>query len=199
MVTETEVKFVNVNIDEVRKKLQEIGAVCEHPMVLMKRVIIDYPDERLQKSDAYIRVRDEGERISLTYKKFDSLEVGGAKEIETTVDSFDDTVKIFEASGLAVRSLQESKRETWKFENVEIVLDKWPWLNPYIEIEGESVDELKKAAKKLGYRWENAISGDVMAAYRVQYPHLKDDESVGSLKEVRFGAPLPEILKSQVV
>jgi adenylate cyclase, class 2 len=136
MNREIEAKFLSVDIESVREKLNEAGAICRHPMRLMRRAIIDYPDSRMQhESDAYIRVRDEGDKITLTYKKFTSLELGGALELETIVTDFEKTIEIFEAVGLPTKSFQESKRETWELDGVEIVIDEWPWLDTYIEIE----------------------------------------------------------------
>lgn len=196
MKTETEVKFLDVDFDAVRNKLKSTGAVCEQPMRLMRRAIIDYPDTRLQRErDAYIRVRDEGIKITLTYKQFNSLGVSGAQEIETTAGSFDDTIKIFEAIGMRVRSLQESKRETWRLEEIEIVLDEWPWLKPYIEIEGENEEAIKAVAIKLGFDWNDAVFGDVMAAYRAEYSNLSLKHSIGTLPYVGFNEPLPSMLK----
>jgi adenylate cyclase class 2 len=198
MKTEIEVKFLSLSHDEVRKRLLEIGATCVHPMRLMKRAIIDFTNHRLVQgeSNAYVRVRDEGDKVTLTYKQFNSLSVDGAQEIETTVGSFEDAIAIFIAIGLEVMSFQESKRETWEYKGYEIVLDEWPWLNPYIEIEGMSEDGLKLIATELGLQWDKAAFGDVMVAYRAQYPHLKVGESVSGLKEVRFNTPAPQFLIS---
>jgi len=92
-------------------------------------------------------------------------------------------------------SFQESRRETWEFDGATIELDEWPWLDPYVEIEGLREEDVKGAAKKLGLEWDNAIFGDVMAAYRTQYPHLRPQDTVGSLAEVKFGGEPPEFLK----
>ena len=40
-----------------------------------------------------------------------------------------------------------------------------------------------------------ALFGDVMAAYRQQYPHLSKDDTVGSIPEVRFDSEVPDFLK----
>lgn len=198
MNTEFEVKFVAVDHDNVREKLKAVGAKCEYPMRLMKRAIIEDTNGEMQEKDAYIRVRDEGDKITLTYKQFDALSVDGAKEIETTVGSFDDAVRIFDAVGLKTRSMQESKREKWNLGGAEIVLDEWPWLNTYIEIEGANEKKLQEVASMLDFDWEDAVFGDVMAAYRVQYPHLSLTDSVVSLPVVSFGMPLPDLLKDPV-
>ena len=197
MNTEIEAKFLHINHEEIRQKLTEMKAVCIAPIRLMRRAIIDYPDRRLQtgKPNSYIRVRDEGDKVTLTYKQFDSLSVDGAKEVEATVDSFEDVVKIFTSIGLEVVSIQESKRETWQYGNCEIVPDEWPWLDPYIEIEASTESELRELATKLNLDWTNAVFGDVMVAYRNQYPYLTESQTVGKIKEVRFDLPFPDSLK----
>lgn len=157
----------------------------------MKRAILDYPDRRMQeKKWAFIRVRDEGEKTTLTYKQFDKLSVDGAKEIEVVVSDFNDTIGIFTAIGLELKSFQESKRETWKVGDVEIMLDEWPWLDPYIEIEAASEEILKQVAGELDLKWEEAAFGDVMVAYRAQYPYLTEQDTVGTIASVKFGTPL---------
>jgi adenylate cyclase, class 2 len=194
MKTEIEAKFLSIDKDEIRRKLLDAGAVCVTPMRLMRRAIIDYSDRRLQtgQPSGYIRVRDEGNKITLTYKQFDSLTVDGAKEIETVVDSFEDTVSLLTAIGLEVVSIQESRRETWEYENCEIMLDEWPWLNPYIEIEGADEETIRDVSSKLGLDWSDAVFGDVMVVYRHQYPYLTDKQTIGTIKEVLFESTFPE-------
>lgn len=194
MKNEIEAKFVNINIDDIRSRLTELGAILIQPMRDMQRVIIDTPE--LKKKDAFVRIRNEGDKTTITYKQFNSLSIDGVKEVEITVDDFDTAVTLFKEAGLAYGSLQESRRETWKLDEVEIVIDEWPWLNPYIEIEAPSEDLVISTSEKLGFNWDDAIFGDVMAAYRVQYPHLGLNDTVGNLPEVRFGDPLPDLLKS---
>ena len=191
MQAEIEVKFLDINHEELRKKLESLGAICEKPMRLMRRVVID--SDVMKSKGGFLRVRDENGKITMTYKQFDQLSVDGAKELEVTISDFDTAVQILEQAGLPYRSFQESKRETWKFEGAEVVLDEWPWLKPYIEIEGESESQLQQIASKLGLDWTNAQFGDVMVAYRAQYPHLNEQDTVGNIKSVKFGDPLPEL------
>ena len=195
MKTEIEVKFLDVSFDDVRIKLKELGAVCEQPMRIMRRVAIHNDFMRTGK-DSFLRVRDEGYRVTMTYKQFDDLSVDGAKEIEVEVSSFEDTVAILEQAGLQQHTAQETKRENWRLGTVEIMLDEWPWLKPYIEIEGESEEELKNLAEKLGFNWKEAVFGDVMAAYRVEYPHLTLKDTVAMVPVVKFGESLPDLLTS---
>lgn len=193
--TEIEVKFIRINLDDIRQRLTQAGATLEQPMRSMRRVISDTVNHDQWE---FLRVRDEGDKITLTFKKFDSskeLSIDSAQEIEVQVSDFQKTIDLLSATGLEFRSFQESKRETWQLGEVEIVLDVWPWLDPYMEIEGSTEAQLKEVAEKLGLDWQHAVFGDVMAAYRAQYPHLKLNETVGDLASVRFGDPLPDFLK----
>lgn len=193
MKSEIEAKFIDTDHDEIRQKLTDLGARLEKPLRTMRRVAINTP--HMEAKDAFVRIRDEGDKVTITYKQFDSLSVDGAKEIEIIVSHFDESIALLAAAGLVHGSYQETKRETWRLGDTEIMLDAWPWLNPFIEIEGVDIKSVKKTAKLLGFDWKDAIFGDVMAAYRVQYPHLKPNDTVGILAEVKFDDPLPDLLK----
>jgi adenylate cyclase class 2 len=197
MKTEIEAKFLNVNFDEVRAKLTELGAVCEQPMRLMRRVIVEPDFIKERGENSLLRLRDEGDKITLTWKEFRDQSLTGAYERAVTVSDFDETVEILKAAGLDYRSYQESRRETWTLGDVEIVLDEWPWINPYIEIEGPTEASVKKTAEKLGFKWEDAVFGSADVIYKLEYPHLKN-RGVIDVKEVRFEDSTPELLGERV-
>ena len=195
--TEIEAKFLNVDFDNIRTKLKSLGAKCEQPMRLMRRVIIEPPE--LEEKNAFIRVRDEGDKVTLTYKQFDDqTSVHGTKEIEVQVSDFDTTIALLQQVGLEHCSFQESRRETWKLGEVEIALDEWPWLDPYIEIEGYSEEVVRNTARQLGFDWESAVFGKVTTAYQKQYPAMKLDQ-FGTIERAVFGDPIPEIISGQKV
>ncbi|MEI6229022.1 MAG: class IV adenylate cyclase [Candidatus Saccharibacteria bacterium] len=194
METEIEAKFTQIDIDKTRVKLRALGAACEQPMHEMKRVTIDTPE--MKAKNAFVRIRDQGDKITVTYKQFDSLSLHGAQEIEIEVNDFDKTVKLFTAVDRPHFSSQESRRETWQLGDAEIVIDEWPWLDPYLEIEGPDEQSVKKVASDLKLDWDKAVFGDVMSAYKIQYPHIGPHDTIGNLPEVKFGAPLPDIFKT---
>ena len=47
---------------------------------------------------------------------------------------------------------QIKMRIAYDYKNTEIVIDKWPMLNPYVEIEGPTADEINETVEMLGYR-----------------------------------------------
>ena len=189
MKTEIEVKFVDVDIDDIRERLKNAGAELVQPMRLMRRVLID--TEEMDKENKYLRIRDEGNEVTMTLKQHVAEELGGAREIETTVGDFDAAIAIFKEFDLHHRTYQESRRETWKYKNVEVVIDEWPWINPYIEIEGNSEDEVKSAAAELGFDWNDAMFGSVDVIYNRDYPHMTV-RGIIDIKEGHFGDPVPD-------
>jgi len=198
MNTEIEAKFTDIEIDEIRTKLTNLGAILEQPMRLMRRVVIHSPE--MTGLNAFLRVRDEGYRTTITYKQFDGDTVDGAKEHEVEVSSFDEAISILSASGLKYDTYQESKRENWRIGDTEIMLDEWPWLKPYMEIEGESEEAIKKVADLLGFNWPDAVFGGVANVYKKQYPHIGDGGNRIINQEwpiIKFGDPMPALLTNK--
>ena len=71
----------------------------------------------------------------MTYKCIHNDSIDGVEEHEIIVDDFDAAAKILEKTGIKNTSTQENYREIWKNNEIEICIDTWPGLAPYIEIE----------------------------------------------------------------
>lgn len=190
MAAEIEVKFLNIDHDEIRATLAAAGATLAQPMRLMRRQLFDFPDGRLHAARSRLRVRDEGNKTTLTSKT--GSDGNYAEEYETTVSSYESTVEILEAIGLQAYTTQQTKRETWHLDDAEVVLDVWPWLAPYIEIEGPTEDSIKTAAAKLGLDWEYGVFGSADTAYRAQYPRMTASDTVGTVADLSFDGPIPQ-------
>lgn len=158
METEFEAKFYPVNKEEYRQKLQDIGAELTVPERKMRRTMADkraYPNLRCN----YIRVRDESNKITMTAKVHadERGKVSDQKETEIVISDFDKAVEILQLIGLEPNRYQETLRETWEFDGAEIVIDTWPCLEPYTEIEARSEEKVREVAEKLGFNWEDKI------------------------------------------
>ncbi|HVW23154.1 MAG TPA: class IV adenylate cyclase [Candidatus Saccharimonadales bacterium] len=198
MPAEIEAKFLNVDIEDIRARLKAAGAKLEQPMRLMRRDLFDHADDRY-KNGGYqerLRIRDEGGKIAINYKRAGE-DSPYAHELESTIDSYENMKQILEAVGLKSISYQETKRETWLLDETEVVIDEWPWLKPYIEIEGPSEEAIKAVAAKIGFSWEEAKYGSVDTAYRAEYPKMDEDDSISEVAIVKFDLPLPTYLKER--
>jgi adenylate cyclase class 2 len=193
MKTEIEAKFLNVDVDKIKAKLKEIGATLKYPERFMKRKVFDFPDSRLRKEGAWVRVRDEGEgEITLSYKKLVDRTLHGTKEITLDVNNFETMCDFLQACGLDSKSYQETKREKWIIGESEITIDTWPWIPTFVEIESETEEEIHKVSDMLDFDWNNALHGSVETAYQDLF-NVTDDE-IDGWEEITF-IPVPDWLE----
>jgi len=193
MKTEIEAKFLNIDVDKFRLKLKEVGAVLKYPERLMKRKVFDFPDGKLRREGAWVRVRDEGDGlITLSYKKLVDRTLQGTKEITLNVNNFETMCDFLQACGFDSKSYQETKREKWIIGNSEITIDTWPWIPTFVEIESETEEEIHKISNVLGFEWDKALHGSVETAYQEVFD-VTDDE-IDSWEEITF-IPVPDWLE----
>lgn len=194
MQTEIEAKFLDVDHDALRARLKELGATCEQPMRTMHRKRFDFPDGSLQKKGGWARVRDEGYKITMSYKQMADRSLHGTSEICLTIDDFAQGEAFLQALGLEATSYQETKRESWRLGNLEIELDQWPWTKPYMEVEGPDEAALKIFAEQLGLDWGKAVHGSVEIVYTSEYDVT--DEEFNTWEVITF-TPVPAWLEAK--
>jgi len=153
---EIEVKFLNINSTLIEKKLKEIGARKIFKK-LYKRKAFDYPDLRLDKAGAWLRLRDEGDKITLAFKQRIGVKTHdgktndkGMEEIEVEVNDFEKTADILSRIGFKEKHYAENKRIRYQLGDIEFDIDFFPQLEPYLEIEASSWEKIDKAIKLLG-------------------------------------------------
>jgi adenylate cyclase class 2 len=187
MDIEFEAKFYPVNKDEIRKATEKIGAKLVKPERKMRRVISNSRAYPQLKCD-YIRIRDEGEGTVRLSAKVHALEGGAVadqKEVDVKVSDFDKMLEILELMNLKPTKYQETLREEWEYQGAEIVIDTWPGLEPYIEIEAHSEDEVKEVAEKLGFDWEKKIITSNVEIFCKVY-NLNEDEVLKRMDYITF-------------
>lgn len=192
MKNEIEAQFLDINKDDVRLKLREIGAELKKPEVLMRRVVF-YTGEH-----SFARVRDEGDKIVMTYKNVrDDYSILGTKEVNVEVSDYDDAILFLEGCGLKIKARQETKREIWKLGEAEICIDTWPWIPTFTEIEGPTEDSVWQTANKLGFQKEQAKFGSVDTTYQHYYGIETDTVNLHT-PEILFNMEPPEWAKKDI-
>lgn len=169
MKPEIEAKFLDIDFDEFRQRLQQAGAELVQPMRLMRRRNYDQADGSLEAKGGWVRLRDEGDRITLAYKQLNNREIDGTHEVTVEVNNFDDSAILLENAGLRQTSYQETKRESWVLDGVQIELDEWPWVPTFIETEAATDQEIVAVAARLGLDMDQAVHGSVEIVYRNYY------------------------------
>ena len=150
---EIEVKFLNIDTDLIIKKLEDLGAKKIFDQLYRRRVF-DYPDWRLDKDSSWLRLRDEGEKITLAFKKrinpgLNGLNDQGMEEREIEVSDFEKTADILLSIGFVEKHYVENRRIRYVLDDIEFDIDFYPQLEPYLEIEASSWEKIEEAIKLL--------------------------------------------------
>jgi len=161
---EYEAKFVGINNDELLARIAGLGGGSVQERTLMKRHTFDFPDT--ERRGEYIRVRDEGGRVTLSYKHKVDATLSGMREINLQVDDYGSAVNLITQLGMKPASYEENYRTTYLLNDATITLDEWPDLPPFIEIEASSEASVVEACRLLGLDIGQALFGDVGVVYR---------------------------------
>lgn len=169
MQIEYEATFADINKDEVRDRLQKAGGRLIKSEFMQKRRNFNLPKGN-EIAGGWMRVRNEDDKITMSLKVVnDNLKIEDQKEICLKVDSFENAQDFLMAIGCTKKAYQESKRELWDLDGVEVCIDEWPYLEPFVEIEGSSEEAVKNVTQKLGFDYNQALFGAVDAQYEMKY------------------------------
>lgn len=142
----------------------------------------------------WIRLRETGNKATITIKHIldnKNVDIGDGinqyglhsiEEVEMQVESIEIGKNILEQLGFYHRNYQEKKRVSYIYEplNVEIEIDSWPLIPPYIEIEGKSEQSINKMVELLGYSISEVLVANTSAVYQ------KYGIDIYSYKELKF-------------
>ena len=173
MDIEYEATFINVDKEKIREKLKMVGAELVKPEFLQKRVVFDMPDGHAIKG-GWLRIRDEGDKTTMSLKVVDGDKIENQKEISLEISDFQKAESLLVATGCQKKAYQENKRELWLLNGVEITLDEWPFLEPFVEIEGKSEELVKKTAQELGFSYKEALFCSIDTLYCKKYGILPE-------------------------
>lgn len=163
--TEYELRVLNINEQEMLKKLENLNAkkVDDYNY---RRYVYEFSPKVYGK---WIRLRTDGNQATLTVKEITDQSVSGTKESEIIVSDFDTTNEILNKLGYNSKSYQENKRTRYILNDVEIDIDTWPLIPTYMEIEAENEDKIYQTLEKLGIKKEDTTSLDVEGIFREVY------------------------------
>jgi adenylate cyclase class 2 len=176
MKTEFEVKILGIDVEMIKKKLDSIGAK-KHLERNMRRYVYDI---KPGDEGSWIRLRDNGERSTITVKEIHNDEIGGTKEIEVQVGDFEMANLLLNRLGFKAKAYQENKRISYRLGRVKIEIDSWPKIPPYVEVEADSEEEVKKTVELLGFDMARTTSIGVTKVY------AKYGIDIHKFKELKF-------------
>jgi adenylate cyclase class 2 len=164
MEHEYEAKFLSIDVTGLQARLTALGASQTFPRRLLSRKIFE---NSTLEGGAWVRLRDEGERSTLTLKQVtDSTSIDGTTEIETEVTDLNAMAEILTRVGMAEVRYQENYREEWRWGEVAFDFDTWPDLPTFVEVEGPDEVSVRAAAAAVGLDYSQARFGSVDEIYK---------------------------------
>jgi len=146
MPIEFEAKFIDIDARLMRKRLEAIGATIVHPRMRYTRIVFHRCTDDIK---GYARIRNEGEKITMTVKLYKDPKFPEEYEIEIK-DGFEKGVAFLKSLGLVEKAFQETFREKWSHPLAhEITFDDIPGIPTYMEIDCTDEINLNKLIERL--------------------------------------------------
>jgi len=163
---EIEVKFYLSDMDRIRDRIIEIGAVYRE-RVFETNIRFDDADNSLIQKKSLLRLRQD-KTTTLTFKseppfKDDQFKI--LRELEVEVSDFTTMINILESLGFREEQVYEKWRETFILNSANLCLDTMPYGN-FLEIEGQKAD-IKELASRIGLKWEKRILLNYLAIFDI--------------------------------
>ena len=135
----------HIDMNEFKSKLKKIGGSIFQKEQIFYYILYEHP---LKKKNYYIRIRSEGDKLTMTVKTNTNEKYPIENEI--TIDNFKEANKILLELGCKKKFQIHKLREVWKIKGCkEIVFDTYPGMETYAEIECDNPKNIQKVLKKL--------------------------------------------------
>lgn len=171
---EHEIKVLDVDVDSLTKKLEEIGAKKVYDDI-RTIIALDTEDKQfLNQKDKLIRVTDEGS-IKVTMHVHQSQpEIKAGIKFKTS--RLKETMDFFHEMGLDPISKVRVPRISYELGKIDFDIDSFPAISPFLEIDIEHIDEegytVESLLKKLGLENNKVVvmgTEDIHKFYNIDY------------------------------
>lgn len=170
---EIEAKFYVLHLEKILARLQKLQARLIQPRVLETNLRFDLPDGSLRSTGRVLRLRHDTEaRFTVKGAGRNNNGVLEREEIEFVVEDFEKARQFLEALGYRQVILYEKFRTTYELERVQIMLDELPYGN-FVEIEGETMEQIQSLAARLELDWSTAISRSYTSLFEAVAEELR--------------------------
>ncbi len=177
MKTEYEIRVLEINKEEIIKKLEELGP---HKKAYLEKKRYEFY-LKPQQNATCITQRTNVKKATLAYKDIVSNTIDGTKEVEFEIEDVEKANEFLERIGFESRSYQENNRIQYILNGVEIDIDSWPMIPTYMEIEGNSEEEVLNVQKLLGIEGDKVTALNCDDIYRQIY-----NIDISTIKELKF-------------
>ena len=196
---ETEVKFYLPNIDPIRTRMIDLGAVFKH-RTFETNIRFEDAEKSLIQKKCLLRLRKD-KKITLTFKSeppFKDNQFKILKEFEVEVSDFDAMEHILKSLGFKEEQVYEKWREIYVLGDTHLCLDTMPY-GDFLEIEGKK-ESIQQLASQIGLLWEKRILLNYLAIFDIIKRQLNlsfYDVTFGNFNNIRFDmAPFLKLIEA---
>ncbi|MBK3529546.1 adenylate cyclase [Streptomyces sp. MBT67] len=172
-VVEYEAKYLDVDPAAMASRIALAGGEHKGGRMMRRYVYYTVPPA----AGRWVRLRDDGSLTTLCVKEITSDAIDGTSETETVVGDFETTHALLGRMGVPHRSYQENHRDSWVLDGVRLEIDSWPLIPPYLEIEGDCVEDVHGVAARLSIAVPELTSENttkVFARYGIDLERISD-------------------------
>lgn len=167
---ENELRILEVDPEDIVLRLSKLGARSVGQFAYRRYVFDLIP----KTENEWLRLRTDGVTTTLALKSIQAATVDGTEELETVVESFDTTLEVLRRAGLTPKGYEENRRRQYVLNSVEVSVDEWPMIPPYVELEGPDEAAIREVARALGVDDEVLTGKGVKEIYRHYGINLDD-------------------------
>ena len=150
---EIEVRFLEIDEKALKARLLDLGAK-DLGEDLLKDDLYYHTDKEFDNNHKrFCRVRHSKSGITFTFKHFQSHSATGTKEVEFKIEDEESLGAFLVEMGWERVRRNEVQLHKFILRSVLFDFKIWPTVPTAVELEGESEEDLKTAAKKVGLDW----------------------------------------------
>lgn len=140
---EIELKFLNINIEEMNDKLIKIGAKIKFNSLTEEYPFLAEGFDGWDSNKKLLRIRKFNDDITITYKSpAKESEMSSREEIEFKVDNYKNAILLLEKIGFKKGKVFKKHRIHYELWDIHFELDTLDNVPTYLEIETQSEDAM---------------------------------------------------------
>ncbi|MBW3020471.1 class IV adenylate cyclase [Candidatus Woesearchaeota archaeon] len=163
MNEEIEVKILEIDVEDIKKKMEELNAQFLKS-VFQKNYV--YHNDYTNKEKILVRIRDEGEDVFITVKGPSVIEDNHKirEELEFNLKDEPKLKRMLELMGFSKKAYYEYKRQYYKLKGCVVEIIEAPKIPIFMEIEGNKED-IEGVANLLGFTKDDFFAGHIYDHY----------------------------------
>lgn len=150
-MNEIELKFLNIDVEEIKKKLEQIGAEISYDALTETYPFLAEGFNGWDSNKKLLRIRKINDDVIITYKgPAQKSNMSSREEIEIKVDNYEAGILLLEKIGFRKGKIFRKHRIHYKLGDIHFELDSVENVPTYLEIETQTEEAMVDICKKLG-------------------------------------------------